>query len=897
MPRALAPLYSLNSGEVSKLALARLDLAKMRVAGERVENWLPTVLGPMMFRPGTEMIGTIPNASGSPPAGYAAADGSVVKLIPFDRGSGDVAVVELTPGKMRVWVDDAVITRPSVTAAITNGTFSGSLTGWTSTTTSGGTAASTANGLELATPALGGTAYVSQTVSVSEIGTEHALRLEVTRGPIILRVGSASGGEEYISETQLEKGLHSLAFTPTGSSFYIQIKAQNYSARILKNISVEAAGVMEIATPHDIVSLRRLQRVQSIDVIFTADGRNVQKRIERRGRRSWSVVDYLTTSGPLMTTRRSTMKVTASGTRGLVTLTSSTPYFRSNHVGALMRLFHTGQIASIDVGGGGEFTESVRVSGIGADRYITIGIAGTWVGTVSLQRSFDGPDTGFTDWTTYTGNLAAQTVVEPNNNSIVWVRMGFRQANYTSGVATITLKSDAGGGEGFARITQYSSSTSVTADIQGRLYGSEATADWFEGIWSDNNGWPSSVTIYDGRMWWGVGDQFSGSVPDSFASFDLSVAGDSAPIIRSIGYGGVETSRWILPLQRLIVGTSGSEVSVRSSAFDSPLTPTDLTARNASTYGSAPVRPGIVDRTGIFVAKDQRTICELAYSVDAQDYVTKELTELNPDLFDSPVIDIAVQRHPDTRIWFALYDGTARCLTYERDNEVVAWSRITTDGEYLGFCVLPSSDQDRVYAAVRRNGVVYLEKMAKDSEARGAAVTCCLDSFVRYSGASTATITGLSHLNGESVYVWTGGKKGYGPFTVSGGQITLPEAVTSCVVGLSYGGLFKSVKLGFAAAQTALGQRKRVDRLSVSFCDTHHSAITWGCDESYLDPLPAIVDGDEVASDKVWDQKEIEMEPVNGQWSADERFVLKASSPYSATVQAVVLAVANHDAA
>ena len=49
-------LYSLNSGVVSDLALARVDLARLRVAAEVQENLMPTVLGPARFRPGTEYL-------------------------------------------------------------------------------------------------------------------------------------------------------------------------------------------------------------------------------------------------------------------------------------------------------------------------------------------------------------------------------------------------------------------------------------------------------------------------------------------------------------------------------------------------------------------------------------------------------------------------------------------------------------------------------------------------------------------------------------------------------------------------------------------------------------------------------------------------------------------------
>ena len=88
--RTNAPLYSLNAGEVSKIAVGRVDIAKLRIAGECQINWLPYVLGPMMLRPGLLYTGEV---LGDNPA----------KLIRFVFSKLDTALIELTANAMRVW--------------------------------------------------------------------------------------------------------------------------------------------------------------------------------------------------------------------------------------------------------------------------------------------------------------------------------------------------------------------------------------------------------------------------------------------------------------------------------------------------------------------------------------------------------------------------------------------------------------------------------------------------------------------------------------------------------------------------------------------------------------------------------------------------------------------------
>src|SRR5580704_7845806 len=96
-----APLYSLNAGEVSKIALGRVDVAKLRMAAECQVNWLPYVVGPMMLRPGLIYSGEV-------------LDDSPAKLVRFVFSKLDTSVIELTANQMRIWINEVLLTRPAV---------------------------------------------------------------------------------------------------------------------------------------------------------------------------------------------------------------------------------------------------------------------------------------------------------------------------------------------------------------------------------------------------------------------------------------------------------------------------------------------------------------------------------------------------------------------------------------------------------------------------------------------------------------------------------------------------------------------------------------------------------------------------------------------------------------
>src|SRR6266852_6521395 len=125
--KANPALYSLNAGEVSKIALTRVDVAKMRMAAACQVNWLPYVVGPMAMRPGLAYVGEV---LGDAPA----------RLVRFIFSKLDTALIELTASKMRVWVNEALVTRVSVGTSIGDPFFAG-LGNWTTANTTSGASA------------------------------------------------------------------------------------------------------------------------------------------------------------------------------------------------------------------------------------------------------------------------------------------------------------------------------------------------------------------------------------------------------------------------------------------------------------------------------------------------------------------------------------------------------------------------------------------------------------------------------------------------------------------------------------------------------------------------------------------------------------------------------------
>ncbi|TIP85945.1 MAG: hypothetical protein E5X58_33600, partial [Mesorhizobium sp.] len=693
---------------------------------------MPKTAGSMFLRPGFEYLGTSRNNA-------FAID------IPFVAATDDTAQIEFADDKMRVRINDALISRVAVATTISNSNFATSAS-WTDGSTNGGTLTFGGSGLVLNATNRGGLALCRRQIAVAggDVGLRHALNIAVTRGPVTFRCGSTSGGDEYVAETTLRTGDHSLALTPTGD-FYVQFQSDVNINKIVASCAVASAGTMELDMPYAAADLPFVRWDQSADVLFLACAGYQQRRLERRGAGdSWSIVRYAPASGPFYGTRTAKVKLKPGATTGNTTLTADLPFFKSTHVGALFSLFHGGYAATVRLAGDDSYTDPIRVTGVVEtggddfnDRQFNSVISGTWAGTLRTMRSFDGPDAGYADYRRAAGAAdiditANGTYVnrDSSDNAIIYYRIGFEPGTYTSGAAVVQMNYPGGGTTGICRVIGYTSPTSVDIEILDDFSGTDYTSDWKEGIWSDKQGWPGAVAFDKGRLGWSGKSRFIFSVSDDYENFDAEFEGDAGPINRTLGSGPVDTINFMLSLSRPIIGTPGAEFSIKSTSFDEPLTPQNAQAGAPSTQGS---RQGVaavkIDNRGIFAQRSGKRLFELVFSPDTYEYTPRDLTLLCPDLTGTAkVVGMATQRQPDTRTHFWLDDGTVVLLTYEPSEDVTCWSRISAGGNGFveGVSVLPGEDEDQVFYRVRRTvsaaTVRYLEKMAMESECVGGTV-------------------------------------------------------------------------------------------------------------------------------------------------------------------------------
>ena len=349
-------------------------------------------------------------------------------------------------------------------------------------------------------------------------------------------------------------------------------------------------------------------------------------------------------------------------------------------------------------------------------------------------------------------------------------------------------------------ITAFTSTSEVTATVRGAagletgdLPNTNANGPYRIGAFGEHTGYPAAVCISGQRLHFGYTDseptRFWASVPADYPSFAPGTA-DADAVTYELGGQGMNAIRWMAPGRQLIIGTAAAEWAGGSSAGAEPMTPTNVQMTPQTPHGSADIQGLGAGDAILFIQRYGRRVHEAAYSFDADKYKAPDMTILAEHITKGGLEAFAWQPYPDNRAYFVRSDGVLCVLTYYREEEVVAWSRYVTDGAYESVCVIPGASQYEVWVVVRRTvggaTVRYVELFQPAIEDGDVVEDAFfVDSGLTYSGVATSSLSGLDHLEGESVAILADGAV-HPNETVASGAISLDWEVTKAHVGLPY---------------------------------------------------------------------------------------------------------------
>lgn len=470
----------------------------------------------------------------------------------------------------------------------------------------------------------------------------------------------------------------------------------------------------------------------------------------------------------------------------------------------------------------------------------------------------DGPydSLNVTTTTLTPGSFAVGTGVTLTASAVTGINGG--QGFLTSDVGRM-VRIKEGSTWGYVLITAWTSTTVVTVSILSTLTNTNAKVNWRLGIWSDTTGYPTCGTFFDDRLFLAGAalypQRLDGSKTGVYTNFSPSATDGTVADDNAVGFtlnsDDVNAIRWMSPDEKgLLVGTARGEWQVRASSLNEAITPTNISGKPSTHFGSADVAPVKAGKAVLFVQRAARKLREMAYLFEVDGFRAPDMTLLAEHITRPSLDELAYMESPQAIIWGVRGDGTLLGFTYERDQDVTAWHRhelggaSDSDGELIpvveSVAVVPSPDttRDELYMVVQRyvNGGVkrYVEYLTKpwengDEQEDAFQVDC---GWTVVNGSPTDVVTGLWHLEGETVGVYADGT--YRPnVTVTNGTATISAEATIITLGYFYpsDGEIMPVE-GGSQDGSAQGKTKRISRIGFWLLDT--LGLKYGKDFDHL---------------------------------------------------------------
>ncbi len=549
-----------------------------------------------------------------------------------------------------------------------------------------------------------------------------------------------------------------------------------------------SGGVMEIASPYSADDLTNddggfgLSMVQSGDVIYICcyTGQLPPYKLSRYSNTDWRLTafDYAASGGPFADVNSDpTITVytnnfrpwSATGaTRPDGTPTNSTPVT----ITANSNIFNTGMVGSLFY-----IEASTDYSAT------TASVIDAW----EQGKSFATNDFCRSDGKYYEAMKGATS--------------GSTQPTWTSGIhydgrGGVPWRY-ASGGWGTVLITSVTSASTAVGHIIQELPASVAnsgfaTSRWAVSDWSTSKGFPTKVTFYKSRLVFAGGNKLWFSVASDFENFTAMSNGYEVQaddgINVQIEADSTSTIQWMASGSSLIIGTASSELTCSPSTTTSAFGPDNIQIVQESKYGSKGINAIVVGNTVLFVQRAGRKVRAVTADYQSGSYSATDLSVLAEHITSTGIVDFAWQQEPDNVVWVVLTNGGLVALTYNAEQEVIGWHRHNVGGVVESVTTIPDPDgnRDDLWLVVRRtiNGVSrrYVEfmKPSWDAYTQSLAESFYVDCGLTYKGDAVSSVSGLSHLEGETVTVTTDGAA-HPDVVVTNGAIALqwPSAIVN----------------------------------------------------------------------------------------------------------------------
>ena len=398
---------------------------------------------------------------------------------------------------------------------------------------------------------------------------------------------------------------------------------------------------------------------------------------------------------------------------------------------------------------------------------------------------------------------------------------------------------------GLIRITKFNNVNSVSGEVVKKL---DAVIKAIERSWviqplafNSVDGYPRCCTYFKQRLVFANTKKAPNKIWFSAVGangnfLETTEDGDAFSIVSA---SGLSNSILFLEAQRgVICLTSGGEFMVDS---DGGLTPTTVNIVEHSAYGAYSVtRPERVGNELLFVQRGGERVRALTYRYEVDGLVSPEISALSSHIGEDHlgVNEISYQQEPESIVWLVLGDGKVASITFNRDQEVMAWAQHDFGGVVKSICSLPTQlGSDDAFMLIERKGQIYLEQISFDAY---------LDSQVDITlSGNTISKAQFDRLNSISAYCKDGESVTEIEYIVDGNSLQVDTGLIGKV--LSVGQPFECMAELFPpelnqSPLSTMMHKAKVDRIAFFFNKTLGASIngelieTFTFDDDILGP-------------------------------------------------------------
>ena len=439
---------------------------------------------------------------------------------------------------------------------------------------------------------------------------------------------------------------------------------------------------------------------------------------------------------------------------------------------------------------------------------------------------------------------------------------------------------------------------------------STTTKDWRLGAFYIGN-YPTKATFYEERLIYANTDSHPntvwGSVSGDFDTF--SPSGADATIADSDGLNFTLSSDQVNQITGMYGGkylhlfTKNGTFNMSSGSATQGLSPTTVQVINETNDGAADKKVIPASKSTLYIGKNKKRLREFAYNIDYDSYTSPDMTVLSEHLGFGNFEEAYFANYPNNVVWVRRGDGKLLGFTYYRNQDVTAWHQHTiagTNAKVKSIATIPGVNDayDTVYMIVERTinsatkqYVEFLEEEYREADGHTKDDAFFLDSGLSYSGGSTTSISGLDHLEGETVTVLNNGAV-ESTKTVSSGAITLTNATTKCHVGLAYDAELESVNVEPKSQYgTTQGKRGRIDKCIFRVFET--VGLKAGPTSTSVDVVPFRTTTSTMSATTPKTGDYTFLMPAS--YTTENKLYVKSDTPHPCTISAIMIQMSTYD--